>query len=50
MDPDFVMSKTDMGRKLLFAFIDHEVETEAKNPPNGGSKSSKNKLKGKGGR
>lgn len=31
MDPDFVMNKTsDMGRGLLFAFSQHEVEEENK--------------------
>jgi hypothetical protein len=30
MDPDFVMSRSDMGRKLLFAFSEYEAEQEKK--------------------
>jgi len=30
MDPDFVMSRSDMARKLLFAFSEHEIEEEKK--------------------
>lgn len=30
MDPDFVMSRSDMGRKLLFAFSSFEIEQEEK--------------------
>lgn len=30
MDPDFVMSRTDMGRKLLFAFSQFEIDEENK--------------------
>lgn len=30
MDPDFVMSRTDMARKLLFAFSAFEIEEEDK--------------------
>ncbi len=30
MDPDFVMSRSDMGRKLLFAFSSYEIDQENK--------------------
>ena len=30
MDPDFVMSRSDMGRRLLFAFSQYEIEQENK--------------------
>lgn len=44
MDPDFVFSRTDMGRRLLFAFIDYEVEHEPK--PSGGPKDQRTLRKG----
>jgi hypothetical protein len=28
MDPDFVMSRSDMARKLLLAFSDYEIQEE----------------------
>jgi len=30
MDPDYVMSRSDMGRRLLFAFSQYEIEQEEK--------------------
>ena len=30
MSPDFVMSRSDMARKLLFAFSDYEIDKENK--------------------
>lgn len=43
MDPDFVMSRSDMGRRLLFAFSSYEIEEQEKarqkanrNRPRGG--------------
>lgn len=44
MDPDFVMSRSDMGRRLLFAFSSFEIEeaekarkkANRKNPRGGG--------------
>lgn len=30
MDPDYVMSRSDMGRRLLLAFSQYEIEQEEK--------------------
>lgn len=38
MSPDFVMSRNDIARRLLFAFSDYEIEKENKaagNTPKG---------------
>lgn len=42
MDPDFVMSRSDMGRRLLFAFSSYEIEQLEK----ARKKANRNKPKG----
>lgn len=49
MDPDFVMSRSDMARRLLFAFSEYEVEEEEKNKEEAKKEKSRRRSK-RGGR
>jgi len=50
MDPDFIMSRSDMGRKLLFAFSSYEIDQENKAKVKREAESRKPKRSKRGGR